>query len=83
MKFSADQMSAPARATLDKMVAGGHVDKITKETERGAQVYDVEATVNGQHMEYLIADADGRLLGTEMPIAFNQLPEPVRTAAEK
>lgn len=81
--IAADQMSAPAHATLVKMVAGGRVEKVTKETEHGVQVYDVEATVNGQHVEYLIADADGKVLGTEFPIAFSELPEPVRMAAEK
>ena len=77
------QVSAPARATISRGTAGGQVDKITKEVERGKTVYDVEATVGGQHMEYLIADADGELLGTEVPIEFSQLPEPVRAAAEK
>src|SRR4051812_9842677 len=78
-----DQMSAPARATVTKETAGGHVDKITREVERDKTVYDVEATVGGRHMEYLIADADGVLLGTEVPIEFSQMPEPVRAAAEK
>lgn len=78
-----EQMSAPARATANKEVAEGHVDKITKEVERGKTVYDVEATVGGKHMEYLIADADGTLLGTEVPIQFAELPEPVQVATEK
>jgi uncharacterized membrane protein YkoI len=78
-----EQMSSPARATVDNETAGGHVDKITREVERGKTVYDVEATVGGKHMEYLIADADGTLLGTEVPIEFEQLPEPVRAATEK
>jgi uncharacterized membrane protein YkoI len=78
-----EQMSAPARATVNKETAGGHVDKITKEVERGKTVYDVEATVVGKHMEYLIADADGTLLGTEVPIPFEELPEPVRAATQK
>src|SRR5436190_6302629 len=51
------QVSESARATINKETAGGHVDKITKEVERGKAVYDVEATVGGKHMEYLIADA--------------------------
>ena len=78
-----EQVSPPARATINKETAGGHVDKLTKEVERGKVVYDVEATVGGRHMEYLIANADGQLLGTEVPIEFSQLPEPVRAATEK
>jgi hypothetical protein len=78
-----EQMSAPARATVGKETAGGLVDKITREVERGKTVYDVEATVGSKHMEYLIADSDGTLLGTEVPIEFNQLPAPVQAAAQK
>ena len=77
------QLSEPARATVNKVTVGGHVDKMTREVERGKTVYDVEATVDGKHMEYLIADKDGELLGTEVPIEFGSLPEPVRAAAEK
>src|SRR3954468_9194134 len=77
------QMSAPARATVEKQVAGGNVDKVTREVERGRAVYDVEATVGGKHMEYLVAEDTGELLGTEVPIEFSQLPQPVRDAAEK
>ncbi len=77
------QVSEPARARINKETAGGHVDKITQEIERGEKVYDVEATVVGKHMEYLVADANGELLGTEVPIEFGQAPEPVRAAGEK
>ena len=77
------EVSAPARATVNKVTGGGQVDKVTREVERGKTVYDVEATVGGKHMEYLIADADGELLGTEVPIEFSALPDPVRAAAEK
>src|SRR5262245_8307764 len=71
------EVSEPARATITKETAGGQVDKITREVERGKTVYDVEATVGGKHMEYLIADSNGELLGTEVPVEFGQLPEPV------
>ena len=77
------QLSEPARATVNRVTAGGQVDKMTREVERGKTVYDVEATVGGKHMEYLIADSDGELLGTEVPIEFTELPEPVRAATEK
>ena len=77
------ELSAPARATVERETAGGRVDKVTREVERGKAVYDVEATVNGRHLEYLIDAADGKILGTEVPIEFDQLPEPVRKAAEK
>lgn len=80
---TAEQMSAPARATLTKVTAGGKVDKVTREVERGKTVYDVEATVGGKHMEYLISHDNGEVLGTEVPIEYSDLPAPVRAAAEK
>src|SRR4051812_14628270 len=79
--ISMDQMSPPARSMAQKVTAGGHVDKVTEEIERNRKVYDVEATVNGRHMEYLIAADDGSLLGTESPINFSEAPQPVRDAA--
>lgn len=75
-------MSAPARATVERETAGGQVESIIRETERGRLVYDVEASVGGKHLEYLIADSDGAILGTETQIEFNQLPAPVQTEAE-
>jgi uncharacterized membrane protein YkoI len=82
-RVSLAQMSAPARATVERETAGGKIDQIDKEVEKGKVVYDVEATVGGKHVEFLIAAADGVVLGTENEIEFNQLPEPVRAAAEK
>ena len=82
-RVSVAQMSAPARATVERVTAGGKVDQVDKEVERGKVVYDVEATVGGKHVEYLIGDADGAILGTEVSIELAQLPEPVRAAAEK
>lgn len=68
---------------MEKLTAGGTVDQIDKEIERGKVVYDVEATVGGQHVEFLIADADGQVLGTEVPIDLSAVPAAVRAAAEK
>jgi uncharacterized membrane protein YkoI len=82
-RVSLAELSEPARATVKKLTAGGKVDKIDKEVEKGKLVYDVEATVGGKHIEYLIADADGAVLGTETSIEFGELPEPVRAAAQK
>jgi uncharacterized membrane protein YkoI len=77
------RLSPPARASVEKLTAGGTVDQIDKEIERGKVVYDVEATLRGEHVEFLIADSNGEVLGTETPIDFAALPDPVRVAAEK
>lgn len=74
-------LSAPARAAVEREIASGSIDRITRETERGQTVYDVEATVNGQHTEYTIADSDGSILGREIEIPLSDLPAPVLHAA--
>lgn len=76
-------LTAPARASVEKLVAGGKVDKIDKETEKGVKVYDVEATVGGKHVEYTISEADGSVLGTETEIAVTELPAAVSAAAKE
>jgi uncharacterized membrane protein YkoI len=81
-RLSLSQMPGPARATAEKMTAGGTVEKIDRENEHGKVVYDVEANVGGQHVEYTITE-DGTILGTETQTTFDALPEPVRAAATK
>src|SRR5262245_28572745 len=71
------QLSESARTTVRKVTAGGHVDSMVREIEKGKVVYDVEATVGGKHEEFLISDADGAVLGTETQIEFRELPAPV------
>lgn len=77
------ELSGPAQATIERLTAGGQLEKITKEVEKGIPVYDVEAAVGGKHLEFLIAEADGAVLGTEVPVAIAELPEPVGAAAAK
>jgi uncharacterized membrane protein YkoI len=81
-RVSVAELPEPARAAVNKLTAGGQMEKIDKEIEKGKVVYDVEATVGGKHVEYTIG-ADGAVLGTETSIEFSALPEPVRLAAEK
>ncbi len=81
--ISIAEVSPAARATVEKITAGGKIERINKEIEKGKLVYDVEANVDGKHVEFLIDDADGSVLGTETSIDFSQLPQVVRRAAEK
>jgi uncharacterized membrane protein YkoI len=81
-RISVAELTAPARAAVEKLTAGGRIEKIDKEMENGRIVYDVEATVNGRHTEYTIA-TDGTVVGTETSVEYSELPEGVRTAAKK
>jgi len=71
-----------ARATVTRLTAGGHLERIDKELEHGVWIYDVEATVGGRRVEYTVADADGAVLGAEIEIGLSDLPPAVADAAK-
>jgi len=79
---SLEELSEAARATVSRETAGGQIESILLEKEHGQMVYDVEANVAGKHKEWTVAQADGAILGTEVQIGFEELPEAVRGAAE-
>ena len=80
-RVSLTELTASARATVEKLTAGGKIEKIDKEVEKGKTVYDVEATINDAHTEYTVG-TDGAVLGTETSIDFAELPQAVREAAQ-
>lgn len=73
---------APARATIERLTAGGEIKKIDKEETGGKAVYDVEARVKGKDVEYDVA-SDGSILSSEESVPYASLPAKVRAAAEK
>jgi len=75
-------LPSAVRAAAEKLTAGGTVKKVVRETEDGAEAFSVEASVSGKGKEFTFAP-DGTLLADEEEIAFAQLPEAVRAAAEK
>lgn len=81
VSVSLEDLPDAARRTVQRLTAGGRIERIDKEVEDGRIVYDVEATIGGKHTEFLVADSDGSVLETETSVDFNQLPAPVRAAA--
>lgn len=71
-----------ARAAAERLIAGGTLNRIVLEMEEGGDAYSVEASIAGKHKEFTLA-ADGTLLAEEAELAFAELPEAVRAAAEK
>lgn len=80
--MSLSDVPAPARATIERLIAGGEIKKIDREEEGGKVIYDVEATVRGKHVEYDVA-SDGTVLTSEESVPYASLPQVVRAAAEK
>ncbi len=81
-EVSLSDLPAPARATIERLIAGGEIKKIDKEEEGGKVIYDVEATVRGKHVEYDVA-SDGTVLTSGESVPYSSLPQVVRAAAEK
>jgi uncharacterized membrane protein YkoI len=76
------QVPEPARAAIEKLTAGGKIQKIEKAQEEGKTIYDVEATVRGVDVEYDVA-ADGTVLTRGQSVPYASLPRAVQNAAEK
>ena len=73
---------APAKATIEKLMAGGEISRIEKEGEGDKAIYDVEGKSQGKKVEYDVA-ANGTVLSREESVPYASLPEAVRTASEK
>lgn len=72
----------PVRTTVEKLTAGGEIKRITKDTEDGQMIYDIDAIVNDKEVEYDISP-DGSILSSEESIEYSTLPKPVCAIAEK
>ncbi|MFB0509695.1 MAG: PepSY domain-containing protein [bacterium] len=81
-KLKLSDLPTPVRTTVEKLTAGGVIKKIEKDEEDGKVVYDVEAKVKNQNVEFDIA-SDGTILTTEESVPYASLPAAVRSAAEK
>ena len=70
---------APAKAAIDKLMAGGEITKIEKEGQGDKAIYDVEGKSQGKNVEYDVA-ADGTVLSSEESVPYASLPARVRAA---
>jgi len=69
----------PAKAAIDKLMAGGEITKIDQEGQGDKAIYDVEGKSQGKNVEYDVA-ANGTVLSSEESVPYASLPAPVRTA---
>jgi uncharacterized membrane protein YkoI len=81
-QVSLSQIPSPARATIERLTAGGEIKMIEKEEHNGKIIYDVEAKVKGKDVEYDVA-SNGEVLTSEESIAYDSLPAEVKTAIQK
>lgn len=76
------QVPTPTRAAIERLTAGGKIEKLEMEHEGDTVLYDVEAQVAGKHVEYDI-DSTGKILTSGEDVSYQSLPPIVRAAAEK
>ena len=81
-KVTLSQVPLPARTTIEKLIAGGEIKMIEKETANGKTVYDVEAKVKDKDVEYDVA-SDGTILTSSESVPYDLLPAAVKQAAQK
>jgi len=79
---SLSDLPAPARATIERLTAGGEIKKLEKEQTGGKVIYDVEARVKGKDVEYDVA-SDGKVLTAEESVPYASLPAVVQEASKK
>lgn len=75
-------LPAPARATIEKLTAGGKIKSIEKEETGGMVIYDVEAKVKDKDVEYDVT-ADGKIVSSEESVPYTSLPVAVQAAVKK
>lgn len=76
-----DSIPEAARKSIQAIVGANAIGAVTKETEGGAAVYEVEYKVEGVSHEAEVA-ASGEVVETERTIDAAELPEAVRKAVE-
>ncbi len=72
-------LPAAVQATVKAETAGATIKGISKETENGVLVYEVETTMNGLSRDLLI-DKSGTVVEVEEQIAVTAAPAPVQQA---
>ncbi len=81
-RVSLKEVPAPVRDAAQRATAVGKLHHIDLEQENGRDLYSVHAKIAGKDVEFEFA-ADGTLVAQEQDIAYAEVPEAARRAAEK
>lgn len=75
-------LPAPLQRAIQAELKGGELKAISKETEKGKTMYEVETTVKGRGRD-MIFDPAGTLVEVEEEVAIADIPAPAKAALEK
>jgi uncharacterized membrane protein YkoI len=80
-KVALKNLPSAVRATVEAETKNATIKGISKETEKGQTVYEVESMVNGRTRDFMI-DAAGKVYLVEEQLDADKAPAPVRRALE-
>lgn len=80
-KVALKNLPPAVRATVEAETKNATIKGISKETEKGKTVYEVESMVNGRTRDFMI-DAAGKVYVVEEQLDADKAPAPVRRALE-
>lgn len=80
-KVSMKNLPEAVRTTVEAETKNATLKGISKETEKGKTVYEVESLVNGRTRDFMV-DGAGKVYLVEEQLDASKAPQPVRTALE-
>ena len=80
-KVALKNLPPAVRATAEAETKNATIKGISKETEKGKTVYEVESMANGRTRDFMI-DAAGKVYVVEEQLDVDKAPAPVRSALE-
>jgi uncharacterized membrane protein YkoI len=75
-------LPAAAQTTIKEQTKNATITNISKETEKGKTLYEVESTVNGKSRD-LMVDPAGKLISVEEETTLESIPAAAREAIQK
>jgi uncharacterized membrane protein YkoI len=80
-KVQLKNLPAAVRATVEAETKNATIKGLSKETEKGKTVYELESLVNGRTRDLMI-DSAGKVYVVEEQLDADKAPPPVRSALE-
>ena len=75
-------LPAAVQKTIQEQTKGAEVKGISKETEKGKTLYEVETVVNGKTRDMMV-DASGKVTVIEQEVTLDSIPAAAKAAIEK
>jgi hypothetical protein len=82
VRLNMSDLPPAVQAAVKEQSKGATIRGLSKETEKGKTIYEVELTKNG-HGKDVSMDTSGRVVEVEEEVALGSIPEAARNAIQK